>query len=502
MAPPLRTLFATFALLAACSRTAAKPPATEFLLGAADSTFWVATTSGETRMRGAPLVLARYDARFYEVYAHHDDFSYPDAVLLGDRIYRRDILTGDSTVVFADTIVPRMAKAYADAHPDERPLRPDEDGEADPATSITAEFDILDVFGPYLSYEYHLDVELPGKQPWHSTRQGVIDLRTGRERRAEDLFGAASGGRLVTSAQRAYVAIRDSLARARPSMSVEDSRATDALEHAAFDASSFTLSARDRRLEVVFGVPGEGEGPSGNVIQLEPLLVDSVAWWPEVATGLPTRDDEDNDRWKRGNVSVVARYDSSGEVARVSLVSGANRESSMFSVRAPLFQIVWLDDPPLRDAERQALTRAFNHAASYDEGARVASAASLPYLQLVSSHAPCQKSSREPARNIRAHDAGAREQHGSCVRRRDLVDDGQVRSDRGVSSQSLGRRDGVDRSRRLSRTHSLGRPGRHEGECQLRRTHVDGGGRSRGGRGPADGPPAAYQLVLSDVRCR
>ena len=502
MALSLRAVFPTFALIAACSRSAHKPPATEFLLGAADSTFWIATTSGETRVRGAPLVLARYDARFYEVYAHHEDLSYPDAVLLGDRIYRRDLLTGDSTVVFADTIVPRMAKAYADAHPGEHPLRPDEDGEADPATAITAEFDILEVFGPYLSYEYHLDVELPGEQPWHSTRQGVIDLRTGRERRAEDLFGAVSGGRLVTSAQRTYAAIRDSLAAARPSMSVEDARAADALEHARFDASSFTLSARDRRLEVAFGIPGEGEGPSGNVIQLEPLAVDSVAWWPDIATGLPARDDEDNDRWKRGDLSVVARYDSLGEVARVSLVNGENRESSILSVRAPLFQILWLDEPPLRDAERQALTRAFNHAASYDEGARVASATPRPYLQLVSSHASCQKSSRKPARDIRAHDARAREQHGSCVRRRDLVDDGQVRGDRGVSSQPRERRDGVDRSRGLSRTHSLGRPRGHEVECQLRRTHIDGGGRPRRGRGPSDRSAAAYKLMLSDVRCR
>jgi hypothetical protein len=488
--------------LIACSRTADKPPATEFLLGAADSTFWIATTSGATRVRGAPLVLARYESRFYEVYAHHEDLSYADAVLLGDRIYRRDILTGDSTVVLADTIVPRMAQAYADAHPGERPLRPDEDGEPDPSTSITAEFDILDVFGPYLSYEYHLDVDVPGKRAWHSTRQGVIDLRTGREQSARDLFGAEAGGRLVTSAERAYAGVRDSLARARPSMSVEDARAAEALERATFDASSFTLSAHEGRLEIAFGVPGEGEGPSGNVVQLEPLSVDSVAWWPEVATGLPMRDDENNDRWKRGDVQIVARYDSSGDVARVSLATGANREWPVITVQAPLFDIVWLDDPPMRDVERQALTRAFNHAASYDEGARVASAAPSPYLRHVSSHATCKKSSREPARNVRAHDARTREQHGSCLRRRDPVDDGQMRGDRGVSSQPLERRDGVDRSRGLSRTHSLGRPGSHEIECQLRRTHVDGGGRSRRGRGPSDRSPAAYKLVLSDVRCR
>jgi hypothetical protein len=492
-------------VLSACSRTAEGPPATEFLLGAADSTFWIATTSGETHVRGAPLILARYDARFYEVYAHHEDLSYPDAILLGDRIYRRDILTGDSTLVFADTMVPRMAKTYAATHPDERPLRPDEDGEADPATSITAEFDILDMFGPYLSYEYHLDVEMPGKRAWHSTRQGVVDLRTGRAQRPEDLFGLANGARLVADARRSFAAIRDSLMRARSSMSTEDSQAAAALERAQFDASSFTLSATDDRLEIVFGVPGQGEGPAGNVVELEPVAIDSVAWSKDVSPGLPRRDDEGSHRWQRRDAQIIARYDTSGTIAHVSVGNAKKREWALVTVQAPLFQILWLDEPALKATERQALTRAFNHAASYDEGARVASitrVSSPSYLQLVSSHATCKESSRESARNVGAHDARTREQHGPCVRRRDSLDDGQVRGDRGVSPQPVERRDRVDRPRGFSRTHSLGRPGGHESECQLRRAHVDGSGRSRRGGGPSDRPPAPHKLVLSDVRCR
>ncbi len=53
------------------------------------------------------------------------------ALLVGERLYRRDLITGDSAVVFADTTVPRIAAAYAQAHPDERPLDPDEEGEAE-----------------------------------------------------------------------------------------------------------------------------------------------------------------------------------------------------------------------------------------------------------------------------------------------------------------------------------------------------------------------------------
>src|SRR4051812_484793 len=149
------------------------PPRAEFLISNDDSSFWVATTSGHVRVRGAPLTLARYDNRFYELYTADDDRSYADALFVGERLYRRDIMTGDSTMVFSDTTVSHVADIYARTHPDERPLGPDEEGEANPATSATAELDILDVFGAFLSYEYHVDIELPRRTPWHSTRRGV-----------------------------------------------------------------------------------------------------------------------------------------------------------------------------------------------------------------------------------------------------------------------------------------------------------------------------------------
>lgn len=173
-------------LLAACSGSRNRapsepPPRAEFLLSSADSSFWVATTSGQARVRGVPLTLARYGGRFYEVYVADDDRSYTDALLVGERLYRRDLLTGDSALVFADTTVPRIAGAYSQAHPGETPLRPDDEVEANPGTSATAQLDILGIFGPFLSYEYHVDVKLPGREPWHTTRQGVLDLRSGRE---------------------------------------------------------------------------------------------------------------------------------------------------------------------------------------------------------------------------------------------------------------------------------------------------------------------------------
>ena len=149
-------LVAFVAFLPACGRTrvrrpAAPPPRAEFLLESLDSAFWVSTLTGETHVRAVPIVLARLGSRWYELYAADDDYSYDDALLVGERLYRRDLMTNDSVAVFADTIVPRIAREYARAHPDEQPLEPNDEGEANPSTQATADVDVLDIFGPFLA---------------------------------------------------------------------------------------------------------------------------------------------------------------------------------------------------------------------------------------------------------------------------------------------------------------------------------------------------------------
>jgi len=438
---------------AACStaRNSATPPPAEFLLSSTDSTFWVSTRSGTARIRGVPLVLTRYDGRFYELYADDDDFSYDDALLLGERLYRRELASGDSVAVFADTIIPRVATAYARSHPDERPLEPNEEGEANPSTSATAEVDILDVFGPYLSYEYHVDIDLPRGQPWHATRRGVIDLRSGKSARLADLFGAETGRRLEAAGRATYEAARDSVVRERGALSGEDERAAAALEHLQFDALSFSLSNDGGQPAVAFAVPGKGEGAAGNLVELDPVKVAATDWWRDSQSGLPANDSSDDDVWQGAGYQVVARYDTSGDVATLTLADAARREWPLATMLGPLRRITWLDRPPIDAADRKVLLRAFSAAASYDEASRVAalpahprSASAAPLLHLASIHALRQDRSRKPARNIRAHDARAREQHGPRVRRRDPVDDGQDRGHRRLSTQPVQRRHRVD----------------------------------------------------------
>jgi len=417
-------------LISACSRTAGTgtPPSAEFLVSGPDSTFWISTTNGRVSMRGAPLTVARLDDRFYELYSADDDRSYSNALLVGERLYRRDLVTGDSVAVFSDTTVSHIAEIYARTHPDERPLAPDEETDGDPATSATAEVDILDVFGPFLSYEYRVDIKLPRQRPWHTTRRGVLDLRTGKPSSLADVIGVATSVRVTDSARHLFETLRDSAMRGQKELGESDRKALLALERHHFDPAGFALEAVDAKPAITFAAPGVGEGPAGNVFELEPITVDSIGWWTSMLQNLPSSDASNADRWHTTRYSVIARYDTSGVRASLALADSAKHEWQIGDATGPLDRIDWLDRPPVSDKERSALRRAFNAAAKYDENARVASAG-LPACSPVlhpSHNAPHKDRSRKPARDIRAHDARALEQHGACVWRSHSRDDGQV----------------------------------------------------------------------------
>src|SRR5579862_2430467 len=195
-------------------RRVATPPAAEFLIGAGDSTFWVTTGRDGIHVRGAPLMLARYGSRFYEIYVADDDRSYTNAVFVGQRIYRRDLIQGDSVAVFEDTTVGRAAARYATRHPDDSPLEPDEDAADDPASTVTGEVDVLELHGPFLSYQYR--GALKGEAGTGETiRHGVLDLRsTGAPKSAASLrvvLGTPGGDRMIAAGQRRFGAVKDSV---------------------------------------------------------------------------------------------------------------------------------------------------------------------------------------------------------------------------------------------------------------------------------------------------
>src|SRR5690242_7849249 len=366
----------TLALVAACgprdpaalSKGGSPPPHAEFLVAMQDSTFWIATKGTTVRARGAPLTLAQFDGRFFEIYLADDDRSYQDALLVGLRVYRRDLLKGDSSLVFEDSVVPRIAREYGAAHPGAHRLTPEEDGAEDPSTQAMADLQVVDVHGPYLSFEYHVDVTTRGGEPWHATRRGVIDLRSGHAARVADLFAPAVAAALVDSGKRELASAIDSLRRDPRDQA---KRAVKELVRSRFDERSFVLTVPDSQLAVEFDVPQRGPNAPDEVIPLDALRPPAPNWWSALAHGFASVGDN-LDRWRRfgeTGYDVVARYDSSAETARLSL-SDHVREWPVRSVAAPVLHVFWLDRPPLDSATRRALVKAFDEAAQYDEATR------------------------------------------------------------------------------------------------------------------------------------
>jgi hypothetical protein len=356
-------------------------PAAEFLVAAGDSTFWVTSDGGRIRVRGAPIQLAHVDGRFVEIYIVDEDRSYFDAVLVGQRVYRRDLLTNDSVLVFRDTIVAALAERYAELHPDERPLGPEDSAAERPATIATVEIELLPVYGPHLSYEYHADLDADFAEEVHETRRGVLDLRTGAASTLGRLFGDSAGARLADAGRRQFELLLDSVLAARRD---EATRAAEAIGDFDFDATSFSLLDSARTPQVLFVVPGRGEAGGGLVLPVTPISAPVVPWWAAIVDGLPLGEGAPIDtlageavggrgsllRWPRRGYDVLARFDTSTARVLLALRDSLDAEWSAARLPAPVAQIFWLDRPSIDASTRRALEAAFDEAALYSEDVR------------------------------------------------------------------------------------------------------------------------------------
>jgi hypothetical protein len=405
--PPTRPLarIAAVALAATLASCASAPPdrlpVADFLLASGDSTFWVHTGPEGARIRRSPILLTRFDGRFYEIYVADDDRSFYDAVLVGQRIFRRDLISGDSVAVFDDSIVPALARAYAAAHPAERPLLPDEDASEDPQSVATSETEILDVFGPFLTFEHHIDVDAPSVPEAHETRRGVIDLRAGRAASLTTLFGDSAARRLEAAGRRGFELALDSV---RHASDERGRRAAEALDGFRFDGASFALVERDGEPAVSFLVPGHGEVAAGHWLPLPAIPAGGGArpWWDEIAPTLPRASpDSTRDEWAGRGYDVVARYDGAADRVTVAIRgAGARREWRLGDVHGPARALHRLDDPPLDTIARRALARAFDEAARYSEEVRTVANRGAPPRRSVRRH---RGPGRAPGVRTRSH---------------------------------------------------------------------------------------------------
>ena len=359
------------AVLGGCSTERTAPPRAEFLVGAGDSIYWVHSDGNRVSVRGSPLLLARFGGRFYEVYVTDDDRSYYDAVLVGQRLYRRDLVTGDSMLVFQDSMVAAVERAYRNVHPDDERLRPDEEGSERPRTTATAELEIVGLHGPWLSYEYHADLDIESGLESHTVRRGVIDLRSGREASVAVLFGDTTARRIVAEGRRAFEDAIDSVLSSHDDRA---ERAADAVGELEFDSASFGITDVALRPAIQFVATGRGGRAGGIALPLEPIIARATAWWEAVVDGLPlVSPDSTRLRWPRTRYSVNALVDSGGDSMLLTLADSAGTSWTAARLPAGAGQIFWLDEPALDSASRRALARAFDEAVFYSDEARSAS---------------------------------------------------------------------------------------------------------------------------------
>jgi len=164
--------------LAGCSLPAPKPPAAEFLVADASSTYWVRSGPRGITARHSPLILTSADNRFYEVFVGEVTRSYEDAIFIREPIYSRDLLTGRSRLIYEDVRISAWEKMYLSSNPEARLLDPDEDGSDAVSITATGEADILAVAGPYVLFDRRATLERDDFQQSDSTR-GAIDIRSG-----------------------------------------------------------------------------------------------------------------------------------------------------------------------------------------------------------------------------------------------------------------------------------------------------------------------------------
>jgi hypothetical protein len=173
-------VFLSLSLAGACELPPPPPPVAEFLVSAGDQTYWVRSDNSGLRIRGSPLILARTGGKYYEIFVSEIDRSFPKALLSGERIFRRDLTNGDSTMIFDDTAVVHLAEAYHRDHPRARLLGPDDDPEDDVDITAVGETDVLNVLGPYVAIEHRLSIERSDEHDQDDTTRAVIDLRNGK----------------------------------------------------------------------------------------------------------------------------------------------------------------------------------------------------------------------------------------------------------------------------------------------------------------------------------
>lgn len=394
--PPLAVLLAVLLAavaiftFAACSDKSDAPgdaalqlPQAEFLLAAGDSTWWVKSSAVGLRVRSAPILLTTADGRMFEVFLTGEDSEYRDASFASARLWSRDLRQSDSVLLFADSTVVREHASWRRRNPREMQIDPDDAAmQEDPYTSAQDDIEIVDVHGPFLTFEHLLDVDIDGgaKQK-HLGRRFVVDVRSGKRPGLTELFGKSEADMILSQARSSMNELLDSIRVAGYGGDERASEALETLDSFVLNEHSFGLTDIERGPAVAFMVPGNGLGGEALALNLPPIGTSEPAWWAPVHSSLPEwMIDSSAVVWDRGGYTVAARRSSRADVLDLALMPGAVRnESEHASGRAkrrewpiagvgmPVHQLIPLDSPYFDDAARAALSRMFDISTAEDD---------------------------------------------------------------------------------------------------------------------------------------
>ncbi len=343
------------------------PPVAEFLVSAGDSTYWVRSGAEGLRVRSAPLLLTRSDGQFHELRISEQIVDYLDAEFIREQLYGFPLDRRDSTLLFDDGTVSNALAQWQREHPDELPVDVDDPDVVDapePATSATDFLEVIDVHGRWVSWAYTLDVDIDGATDhMHLRRRGVVDITSGAMATLDSLVSAAEARRIEQLGRASLDTMLDVVRRATDDRAA---RARQTLHTFTFDPTAFSITNGVRDPTITFHIAGTGVDGEALEMLLPPIRIDSAPpWWADVQPTLPIWSaDSLHVRWSHNGYTVIGDVDSARTQLTLSLVSDTvnARPWAVAVVPMPTYQFVALDIPPISDAVRASLRRAFDRA--------------------------------------------------------------------------------------------------------------------------------------------
>jgi hypothetical protein len=360
--------------LTSCSpraRSTARPEA-EFLLVSDDSTAWVRTSADTVIVQRAPLQLATLGGRLVEIYVAEEPMDFSDASFLVGRIFRRDLVSGDSTLVFADSTVLREAIRFMRANPDAVRLDADEEPSPD-VRAVEATITPLAVVGNTIGVDVHVD-RTDGDLGTHDSYRATVDLERGTRLSLAAVLTPAAADSVL---QRARSTFTDAIALAGRRAGPVGKAASRALAVLSLDSLSFALTRDGDSLAAQFLAHAEqpiDETRDTHRFSLEPLAVPSPPWWRNARQVLPAERPDSSVRFDAGELRLDVRYDE-GEVATVVMRARSGAPRTVTRMHGPLRRAIAVGDSLItpRGQWQPALERAFRESGYYSDEVRAAS---------------------------------------------------------------------------------------------------------------------------------